>query len=206
MINSTHIRDFLDLCRRVYDKGFVSGSGGNISIRLRDQLLITPSGRNLGALREEDLVFMDTDGTVSGPGKPSKEWRMHLACYARTDVAAVVHVHSFYAVALSCTKGVDPQCAMPAYTPGYGLRVGKLPLLPYLLPGSEELAGYAAVVIAERDSVLLANHGLLAVGASMEQAMNLVEEIEENARLCLVLGDRGFPLSQEQCATLTSRY
>jgi ribulose-5-phosphate 4-epimerase/fuculose-1-phosphate aldolase len=206
MTNTAYVQDFLDLCHRVYDKGFVSGSGGNISIRLGDQLLITPTGRNLGALREEDFVCMDTNGTIIGSGKPSKEWRMHLVCYARPDVAAVVHTHSLYAVALSCTKGVDPQCAMPVYTPSYGLRVGKLPLLPYLLPGSEELAEYAAGVMAERDSVLLANHGLLTVGKSMEQAMNLVEEIEENARLCLILGDKGLPLSQEQCAALTSCY
>jgi ribulose-5-phosphate 4-epimerase/fuculose-1-phosphate aldolase len=203
MTHEEHIQEFLALCRRIYDKGFVSGSGGNVSARIGEQILITPTGRSLGLLRKDDLVRLNADGTVSGAGRPSREWRMHLVCYARSDVAAVIHVHSFCAVALSCMKGGNPECVMPAYTPGYAVQVGRLPLLPYFRPGSEELAIHAGAVIAGRNSALLANHGVLAVGASLELAMNIIEEIEENAHLRLMLGDGAIPLDDEQQAELT---
>jgi ribulose-5-phosphate 4-epimerase/fuculose-1-phosphate aldolase len=211
MNGSDSIRGLLQLCLRIYDKDFVSGSGGNVSVRDGDTIVITPTGRNLGLLEERDIVRLRLSGEVIGPGKPSQEWRMHVLCYARDDVACVVHAHSSYATALSCLA-TDPACAMPTYTPGYAVRVGKLPVLPYLRPGSEALAGSVGGVIAGngsgpgRNSVLLANHGLLAVGANLEQAMNIAEEIEENARLFFILNGKGRALGDEQQADLAGKY
>jgi ribulose-5-phosphate 4-epimerase/fuculose-1-phosphate aldolase len=222
MNTSERVRELLEFCRRAYDKGFVSGSGGNISVKDGGDMLITPTGRNLGALAQKDIVRVrpaqkgtgagrDERAVVIGSGVPSQEWRMHLRCYERPDVVCVVHVHSSHASAVSCLD-TDPDCAMPVYTPGYSVRVGKLPVVPYFRPGSVELAvavgdrivGSAAA--PGRDSVLMANHGLLSVGASMEQAMNIAEEIEENARLFLLLGDKGRPLSGAQQAELAGMY
>jgi ribulose-5-phosphate 4-epimerase/fuculose-1-phosphate aldolase len=211
MSGSDPLRELLQLCRRADDKGFVSGSGGNISVRDRDMILITPTGRSLGLLEEKDIVRLRASGEVIGPGRPSQEWRMHLRCYLREDVACVVHAHSSHATALSC-MATDPACAMPAYTPGYAVRVGKLPVLPYLRPGSESLAKSVGDVIAGNDSapgrnaVLLANHGLLAVGASPEEAMNTAEEMEENARLFFLLNGRGRALDGDQQADLAEGY
>jgi ribulose-5-phosphate 4-epimerase/fuculose-1-phosphate aldolase len=219
---SERILELIELCRRAYDKGFVSGSGGNISLKDGGDMLITPTGRNLGVLAERDIVRMrlsrkrnvtgrDKGAAVIGSGVPSQEWRMHLRCYERADVVCVVHVHSPHASAVSCLD-IDPDCGMPVYTPGYSVRVGRLPVVPYFRPGSAELASAVGDLIAGgatapgRNSVLLANHGLLCVGAGIEQAMNIAEEIEENARLFLLLGDRGRPLSETQQAELAGKY
>lgn len=198
---------FLNTCHLIQTKGMVSGSGGNISVRCEDGILITPSGRSLESLKEEDLVVMSTDGsfTCANRGIPSKEWRMHLACYSRPDVNALVHVHSPNAVAVSCMKDVNRSAAIPVYTPGYCMRVGNLPVLPYARPGSQELSDCVARVIEKRNSVLLANHGSLAVGRTLEEALNVAEEIEEEARLFLLLGHGGVPLTEEQQAPLAPR-
>jgi 3-dehydro-4-phosphotetronate decarboxylase len=171
-----------------------------------DRIVITPTGGCLGTLREEDLAAIDFSGSLIGAAKPSKEWRMHLSCYRRADVNAVFHVHSIYSVAISCLKQIDLACAMPIYTPGYAVRVGRLPAVPYLPAGSAELAEKVGDVIATRDSVLLANHGVLAVGSSFAQAFNCLDEIESNARLHAILAGRGTVLDDEQVALLRSLY
>jgi ribulose-5-phosphate 4-epimerase/fuculose-1-phosphate aldolase len=215
MNSCKRLRELLELCRRVYARGFVSGSGGNISLKDGGDMLITPTGRNLGALAEEDIVRVARNGAgkdrrsvVVGSGVPSQEWPVHCRCQERPDVVCVLHVHSSHATAVSCLD-IDPACAMPVYTPGYAVHVGKLPVVPYFRPGSAELASAVGDLIVGnapgRNCVLLANHGLLSVGASVEQAMNIAEEIEENARLFLLLGNRGRPLSGRQQAELAGR-
>ena len=173
---------------------------------MRDRIVITPTGESLGTLREEDLAAIDFDGSPLGAGKPSKEWRMHSSCYRRTDVNVVFHVHSIYSVAVSCLKQLDLDCAMPIYTPGYAVRVGRLPAVPYFPAGSAELAEKVSDVIATRDSVLLANHGVLAVGSSFDQAFNYLDEIESNARLHLILNGHGTALDEAQVAILRNLY
>ncbi len=223
MHNPEHIRILLQLCRRLYDKGLVGGSGGNVSLRSGDGILITPTGRNLGLLEEEDIVRLRLDGETVMPNmgpfdadigqkayletapRPSQERLMHCRCYRREDVGCVVHVHSVYAVALACLP-LDPLCAMPVYTPGYAVQVGRLPVAPYFRPGSQELAEYAGRIIDERNSVLLANHGVLTVGANAEQALNIAEEIEENAHIFCILNGKGTGLTEAQQAELLGRY
>ena len=108
------------------------------------------------------------------------------------------------AVAVSCMKNADSSCAIPVYTPGYSMRVGELPILPYMTPGSVELCDHVFPLIAERNSVLLANHGPLAVGRSMEEALNIIEEIEDEAKLFLLLGDHGIAMTKAQQDALPS--
>ncbi|MDQ2080914.1 class II aldolase/adducin family protein [Xanthobacteraceae bacterium Astr-EGSB] len=206
MRNTSDIETFLDLCHRVYEKDLVRGAGGNVSVRSGDRILISPTGRCLGVVDEDDVVQLGLDGTVIGAGRPSKEWRMHLSCYGREDVRAVVHVHSAYAVGVACLRQLDHDCSMPVYSPGYSVRVGKLPAVAYMRPGSSELAQAVATLIARRNSVLLANHGVVAVGASADQAFDIAEEIEENARLHFLLDGRGRPLDEQQQAALAGRY
>ncbi|SFO97461.1 Ribulose-5-phosphate 4-epimerase/Fuculose-1-phosphate aldolase [Cohaesibacter marisflavi] len=203
---SKTLSDFIALCHKIYAHDFVPGSGGNASIRLGDRIVITPSGISLGKLEETDLVSIAMDGSVIGKGKPSKEWRMHMNCYERADVNAVIHVHSPYAVAIACLKELDTTCAMPVYTPGYSVRVGALPVVPYYRAGSTELADSIIAIMAHRNSLLLENHGLLTVGVTMDQAFNLVEEVEENAHLHFTLGGAGKPLTREQQEDLTGKY
>lgn len=187
------------ICHLIHSKGLVSGSGGNVSFRIGDGVVITPSGGAFEFLEENDLVRIDMDGHPSGLVPPSKETSLHLNCYkARGDVRAVIHVHSVYSVALSCLTDRESGNCVPVYTPGYGIRVGSLPVLPYMLPGSPLLAAETARVISGRNSVLLENHGLVTVGASLEEALSLTEEIEENAEIHFILAGRGKALNAEQ--------
>lgn len=205
-MTDNRVADLVEICRRVYDRGMVGGSGGNVSIRSRDGLLITPTGMRLGDVVADDLVALGPDGVPLDGGHPSKEWRMHLACYRRASVNAVMHVHSVYSVGVATLRDLDPACAMPVYTPGYAVRVGRLPAVPYLRPGSAELAEEVSAVIAGRNTVLLANHGVLAVGGDLTEAFNLIEEIEENAQLHFILGGWGRPLTEAQQRDLVGKY
>lgn len=193
-----NIKEFLHFCHLLHSKGYVSGSGGNVSQKIGDRIVITPTGRALGLLTEEDLVWIEPDGSFTN-GKPSKEVRLHLACYkARPEVTAVVHVHSIYSVAATCREDANIEDAMPHYTPGYAMRVGKLPILPYNTPGSEALAEDVERVLSGRNSVLLKNHGLVTCGKTFEEAFDIMEEVEKNAQLFYLLGGKGDALSEEQ--------
>ena len=188
--------ELVRICHMVHERGLVVGSGGNISILVSDdRILITPTGRSLGLLTEDDLVAVDLDGRPIGSGTPSKEVLLHTLAYkARSDCRSVVHVHSPHAVAVSCLKELDATCAVPIYTPGYKARVGCLEAIPFFPPGSKELAMRISEVVGHRNSVLLRNHGLITIGASLELAVNLAEEIEENCRIFFLLRDDGCEL------------
>ena len=158
--------------RKAYMKGFAAGSGGNVSIRIQGQVYISPSGICLGDLTQEDMIMMEADGFAtptdkpdSGRRRPSKEAGMHLACYrSRPDILCLFHLHSPYSIAAACRRQGNGSRAtgMPAYTPGYAMRVGRIPVVPYYRPGSRELAEAVSDVICSRDSLLLANHGMVA--------------------------------------------
>jgi ribulose-5-phosphate 4-epimerase/fuculose-1-phosphate aldolase len=186
------IETLLYYCRLAFDRRLIYGSGGNISVRSGEYFLITPTGYSLGALTENIISKIDMDGNLLGGEKPSKESGMHLACYKRrNDVNAIVHVHPTYAVAVSCLKDLDCGCVMPIYTAGYNARVGKLPIIKYAPPGSAELAAMTADIISRRNSVMLANHGIVTVGSDLHSAYGIAEEIEQNAHQYWLLGNNG---------------
>lgn len=139
MNRKEQLSELIRYCRLIHGKGLVSSSGGNVSIRIGDHIYITPSGRSLQQIGEEDILELDLQGNYQGAigAVPSKEWRMHLCCYQYEGIQAVVHVHSPNAVALSCMKELDFQCSMPIYTAGCAVRVGALPVIPYLLQAPE---------------------------------------------------------------------
>lgn len=196
------IENFINICHLIHNKGYVSGSGGNVSMKIGDRIVITPTGRPLGFITEKDLVWIEPDMSFTN-GKPSKEVWMHLACYeARSDITAVVHVHSTYSVAVACLHNADMADAMPHYTPGYALRVGALPIVPYKTPGSRALAEDVCKIISHRNSVLLANHGQVTCGRNLEEAYDIMEEIEKNANLFFLLGKAGRDLTIRQEAEL----
>ena len=143
--------------RKAYMKGSAAGSGGNVSIRIQGQVYISPSGICLGDLTQEDMIMMEADGFAppadkpdSGRRRPSKEAGMHLACYrSRPDILCLFHLHSPYSIAAACRRQGNGSRAtgMPAYTPGYAMRVGRIPVVPYYRPGSRELAEAVSDVI-----------------------------------------------------------
>lgn len=179
--------------RSLFERGLTAGSSGNISVRLDDGFLSTPTNSCLGFLNAETLSRLDGDGQPIAGDAPTKELPLHFAFYrARPAARAVVHLHSTHATALSCLTDVDPEDAIPPITPYVVMRVGKVPVLPYTRPGSSDIAPMIAERAADHAAVLLGNHGPVVSGKSLEAAVYAAEELEEAARLVLLT--RGMPV------------
>ena len=195
--------------RSLYDRGLTFGSTGNISQRLPDGgWLMTPTNASLGALDPARLSRLDAEGEWLSGDKPTKETFLHIAMYReRADAAAVVHLHSTHSVAVSCLDGIDPDDVLPPITAYYVMRVGRLPLVPYFPPGDQDLAEAVGKLAGKHHAVLLANHGPVVAGTSLEAALYATEELEETAKLFLLLrGAAVRALTQEQVAELRKRF
>jgi len=201
-----------DLCfwaRSLFDRGLTGGGSGNISVRLPDGgFLATPTGVSLGRLDPDRLSRLDARGTHTGGDLPTKEWPLHLAFFrTRPGTGAVVHLHSTHATALSMLPGIDPQDAVPALTPYLLMRVGRVPLLPFFVPGDPAMADAVAALDGRRAAALLAHHGPVVAGADLQSAVFAMEELEETARLALILRGTGAgPLTPAQIARVAERY
>lgn len=144
---------------------------------------------------------------MRGPNKPTKELPFHLAAYrARPSARAVVHLHSTYATAVASMRELDERNALPALTAYYAMRVPRLPVVPYSPPGDVQLAVEVERLARDTFAMLMRNHGSIAIGATLAEATALAEEIEETARLHLLLGDAAQPLSTAQVAELRRRF
>jgi len=194
--------------RSLYQRGLSYGSAGNLSVRLGDRFLMTPTNVALGALEPKRLSLLDSSGKLITGDPPTKEALLHLAIYeTRPNVKAVVHLHSTYAVALSCLSEVSPDDVLPALTPYYVMRVGRLVLVPYYPPGEPALAHAVRERAQISSALLLANHGPVVGGTSLEAAAHAAEELEESAKLFLLLRrEKVRPLSQEEVENLRARY
>ncbi len=181
-----------DFGRSIFERGLTAGSSGNISVRLPDECgggwLMTPTNASLGRLDPERLSKIGADGRLLSGDKPTKEQPLHTAVYAVRDTAnAIVHLHSHYSVAVSVLHDIDPQRVLPPLTAYYVMRVGSLPLVPYFRPGDPKVAEVIGELARESVAVLLANHGPVVSGVSLEAAVYSTEELEETARLFLTL-------------------
>ncbi len=200
------------ICRSgesLFSRGLTFGSTGNISVSLPDGgWLMTPTNASLGDLDPALLSKIDADGHHVGGGKPTKEAFLHRVMYRqRASCGAVVHLHSTHSVAVSCLHGLDPHDCLPAITAYYVMRVGRLPLVPYHPPGDESLAMAVEELAQEHHAVLLANHGPVVAGTSLETAIYAAEELEETAKLFLLLrGSAIRPLDEEQVEELRRRF
>jgi len=197
-------KQIADLGASLFARRLTFGRTGNISVRVGDDILLTPTGASLGTLAPDALAVVDTAGRHVGGPRPSKEAFLHAAVYrARPDAGAVVHLHSTYSVAVSCLADVDPADVLPPLTAYYVMRVGRLPLLPYHAPGDAALESLAEATARTDHAFLLANHGPVVAGTDLASAADAVEELEETARLHLLLqGHRTRPLTPEQAADL----
>jgi ribulose-5-phosphate 4-epimerase/fuculose-1-phosphate aldolase len=172
----------------LYNRGLTPGSSGNISVRLPDGMLITPTNSCLGRLDPEEISRLDSLGNLLSGKLPSKELFLHRAYYdSRPNQSAVVHLHSTWSVAVSCLSDVDPEDVLPAITAYYVMRVGRLPLIPYYAPGDKNLAAAVADAARLAKGVLLANHGPVIGGTDVDSAVYAAEELEETAKLHMIL-------------------
>ncbi|MFG6198704.1 3-oxo-tetronate 4-phosphate decarboxylase [Nonomuraea sp. JJY05] len=194
-----------ELGASLFRRRLTHGRTGNLSARAGDAFLITPTGGSLGDVAPDQLSLVSLAGEhLDGP-RPSKEAFLHAAFYrARPDAGAVVHLHSTYSVAVSCHDGLDPDDVLPPLTAYYVMRVGRLPLLPYHAPGDPALGPIAERAARTAHALLLANHGPIAAGADLAHAADVVEELEETARLWLLLRERPIrPLTPDQIRRLS---
>ena len=194
--------------KSLFERGLTFGSSGNISVRVADGWLMTPTNVSLGGLDPARLSKLDDSGRHVAGDKPTKETFLHMGMYRRRETAgAVVHLHSTYSVAVSCLDGLDPRDVIPPITAYYVMRVGALPLVPYYRPGDQAL-GPAVEALADRHhAVLLANHGPVVAGTTLEAAVYAIEELEETAKLFLLLqGQAVRPLTAEQVADLRAHF
>lgn len=196
--------EIVTLGRALYDRGITPGRTGNLSVRVGDQVLLTPTGVSLGRLDVAGLSLVSLDGTHLRGGAPTKEATLHLALYERfPEVGAVAHGHTTHAVAWSCRTDLDVANALPPLTAYFAMRVGRLPLIGYFPPGDPALAHELRAVNAR--CALLANHGSIASGSTLEAAVDALEEIEETSRIALLLGSIPFrPLTADQVQHLAS--
>lgn len=179
--------------RFLHRLGLAPGTSGNISVRLSDRILVTPTNNRLGSLDPAHISLLEIDGTLLTGRPPSKEAPLHLGIYrTRPATRAIVHLHALHSVAVSCLSGLDPGHALPPLTAYFLMRIGPLPLLPFFPPGSRELAAAVATAAAEHHAMLLANHGSVVAGPSLDTAIADAEELEQTARLYLTL--RGHPI------------
>lgn len=199
------------ICRlgaSIFARGLTFGSSGNISQRVADGWLMTPTNASLGALDPARLSKLDDDGRLVSGDPPTKEGFLHRVMYeGRPDAKAVVHLHSTHSVAVSCLADIDPADVLPPITAYYVMRIGRLPLVPYFPPGDISLAEAVRPLVGKHHAVLLANHGPVVAGTSLAAASGAIEELEETARLFLLLqGHRVRHLTPEQVDELRAKF
>lgn len=178
-------KDLVEYGRRLYEKGFVAATDGNLSVRLPDGgFLATPTGLPKGELSESVMAHLNSEGHPTS-GQPSSEWPMHWAIYgARPDVSAVVHAHPPFATALACAgRGIDHPVLSEVV-----ISLGTVPLAPFELPSTEGLARGVASALGGNAAVLLANHGAVTVGPDLRTAYYRMETLEQAARITLYAG------------------
>ena len=208
-MNEAQARDLIaEIGRSMFERRLTFGSSGNISVRIDNGWLMTPTGSSLGRLDPAKLSKLDDTGKLVSGDAPTKESFLHLAMYREREKAgAVVHLHSTHSVAVSCLDGIDHDDVLPPITAYYVMRVGTLPLVPYFAPGDMALGEAVGRLAARHSAMLLANHGPVVAGTSLSAAVDAIEELEETARLYLLLHGRPTRyLSPEQIADLKRRF
>jgi L-fuculose-phosphate aldolase len=167
----------VEIAKRLYEKNMNAALGGNVSIRQGDVILITPAGINKGFMTEQDVVAVDLDGkVVRGSGKPSSEGKMHYEVYKRrSDVHAIIHAHPPFAVGFALAHRDIPDDILPEAT----IVLGHVPCLPYVTPSTIDLAREVAQGLAHRNAAFMANHGAITLGATLEEAYNRMELLEQ---------------------------
>ncbi|WP_425072112.1 aldolase [Sagittula sp. S175] len=197
------------LAKSLFDRGLTHGSTGNISARTEDGgLLVSPTGTSFGRLDPARLSRFDAEGRHVEGDKPTKEMPLHTAFYdTRSTAGAVVHLHSCHAVALSMMPDADEDNFLPPLTP-YGLmKLGKVKLLPFFLPGDPAMGEAVRGLAGKRSAVMLANHGPVVAGADVEAAVNAIEELEDTARLAMMTRGMGArALTDPQIKALVTKF
>ncbi len=209
-MTETQLRDQICLlAQSLFARGLTGGSTGNISARTAEGgLLVSPTGSCFGRLDPARLSHFDADMRLIDGDKPTKEMPLHAAFYeSRARTGAVVHLHACHSVAWSMMPEVDEDNFLPPLTPYAIMKLGKVKLLPFFLPGDPAMGAAIKGLAGKRSAVMLANHGPVVAGKEVEAACNAIEELEDTARLAMLM--RGFNprmLSAEQVSALVEKF
>lgn len=210
MSEATRLRDQIAaFAKSIYDRGLTSGSTGNISARLSDgTVLMTPTGSSMGILNPARISHLSPDMVLLSGDAPTKEIPLHTAFYdTRSETGAVVHLHSRHSVALSMMPDTDPEDVIPALAPYPIMRLGRVKLPPFFLPGDLEMGAAVRGLAGKRSAVLLADHGPVVAGKELEAAVYAMEELEEGAKLAMMTwGMDRIGVSPEDTADLRLKY
>lgn len=210
MMSEVHLREQICLlAKSMFDRGLTGGSTGNISARTQDGgLLVSPTGTSFGRLDPGRLSRFNSDGKLISGDPPTKEMPLHAAFYdTRSTAGAVVHLHSCHSVALSMMPEVDADNFLPPLTPYGIMKLGKVKLLPFFMPGDPAMGMAVRGLAGKRSAVMLANHGPVVAGKDIEAACNAIEELEDTARLAMMT--RGLSpraLSSEDVLALVTKF
>lgn len=198
-----------ELAKSMFDRGLTGGSTGNISARTEDGgLLVSPTGTSFGRLDPGRLSRFNSKGRLVSGDQPTKEMPLHSAFYdTRSQAGAVVHLHSCHSVALSLMPDADEDNFLPPLTPYAIMKLGKVKLLPFYRPGDPQMGEAVRGLAGKRTAVMLANHGPVVAGKDVEAACNAIEELEDTARLAIMM--RGYNpkmLTEAQVKDLVTRF
>ena len=197
------------LAKSMFDRGLTGGSTGNISARTEDGgLLVSPTGTSFGRLDPARLSLFDAAGNHVDGDRPTKEMPLHSAFYdTRSTAGAVVHLHSCHSVALSMMPDVDEDDFLPPLTPYGIMKLGRVKLLPFFLPGDPAMGEAVRGLAGKRTAVMLANHGPVVAGKDIEAACNAIEELEDTARLAMLTrGMNPRTLTETQVRALITKF
>ena len=200
------MQEMVQTARSLFHRGYSFGTAGNLSVRLGDRVLVSPTNGSFEDLTEEAIAIVDASGNRLNAAVPSKETHFHLSLYdVRPEAHAIVHLHSTYATAVSCLAGLDPLDALPVFTPYFAMRIPCLPVVPYLRPGHPSLADEVRAAGRLSPAMLLKNHGPITAGKTMREASALAEELEEQSKLYFLLRGIGELLTPDQIAELRQK-
>ena len=196
--------------KSLFDRGLTGGASGNISARLSDgRLLVTPTGSSFGTLDPAKLSLFDKDGSFLSGDKPTKEMPLHEAFYETRGAksSAVVHLHSCHSVALSLMPDADADNFLPPLTAYSVMRLGKVTLLPFFVPGEPAMGDAIRGLAGKRSAVMLAHHGPVVAGKDLEAAVYAMEELEETAKLALLTrGLNPVALNDAQISQIVTKF
>lgn len=190
-------QEIVDKSLQAFRAGLFAGTSGNLSTFVPEEniMLITPTSVRYETMKAAQVVEMRLDGTVLSDGKPSSEWHLHAEMYkARPDIRAVFHTHSPYGTAFAVNHMAIPAVLIEAHF----FLGGEIPCAEYATPGTQEVGTGAAKTIGNKGGVLLANHGVVAVGKDLNEAYLRAEYIEDTAKICTFARQIGTPVELKQ--------
>ena len=194
--------------KSIFDRGLTSGASANMSVKIDNGWVITPTNTCFGFLDVDSLSVVDKDGELVSGAKPSKEFLLHKRMYdKRPQDTCIIHLHSTWATALSCLPAEDESNIVPTYTPYLTMRLGPIARIPYFSPGDEKLADAISEVAANHPGVIMANHGPIVSAETVEKTVYGMEELEESCKIAFILMEKeATKLSREQIDELFRRY